>query len=500
MFKFTTKKTKKFQTFLRKFYYPHPLLRLKPRTTIRGAYLEAFSLHWSQEKFPDESFFCLDVNGLYSFCAIKYPSFVGKYEILIGKNLSKVKLTNNLLFFENEKLQGTILVSILPPKDLKFPFLPFRLKNGKSVLTLCRKCSQQNNRQICKHSILERSLVSSYYINEIEYSLSLGYKILKIFESHYYKEEKFIFKDFVTRLNTLKIMNSNCLSKCSNITEKSEYCNFLNDNMNLKGNLKLTPYNVKYNPQNQFLYKLAANSLFGKLSQKNNFSKSIFISSQIELENKYFEHKNNIEQIICHDSICQMIVKTPENKLPSNKKANCYLGGRIVSYSRQEIYSHLQNLLQNSAKVFYIDTDAIFFSLPNNIPICLPISDAIGHFKHLYPGKITQFSCLGPKKYLISYINENKITEVVKVSGLSLKSFELQNKIDSGLYRCFIENYFKNKILKVPVKQKRKILNPQSQILTSNIQNVSFSNNVNIHRNFFLDDSFSSLPFGYQNN
>jgi len=146
LFKFETKKTKKYKKFLRNFYYPHPLIRLKPRATIRGAYLDAFNLFWSQDKFPEESFFCLDVNGLYSYCAIKYPSFVGKYEILIGKILSKVEIKNNLLFLENKKIQGTILVSILPPKDLNYPFLHYRLKSGKSVLTFCRKCLEINNR------------------------------------------------------------------------------------------------------------------------------------------------------------------------------------------------------------------------------------------------------------------------------------------------------------------------------------------------------------------
>lgn len=188
------------QHFLNTAYVPHPLFRLHPRTCVRGAYFDVFALRWSKLLFPNEKLFFLDVNGLYSYCAINFKFMTGKYIILIGKTLDEISLSGNKFLFQGNQIMGSILLTILPPKNLFYPFLLYRTKNGKTVNTLCRLCAE-NQSKICRHSDSDRALTSCYMISEIEYALGLGYKVLAIHECHIYVHSGFILKEFVQYLN-----------------------------------------------------------------------------------------------------------------------------------------------------------------------------------------------------------------------------------------------------------------------------------------------------------
>jgi G:T-mismatch repair DNA endonuclease (very short patch repair protein) len=143
------KESQIFSYFINNIFKPHPLYRLCPRTCIRGAFLDVYALKWTQSQNLDESFMCYDVNGLYSYCAIKFPYMTGKYEVLMGKKLQSIQITNFQLTFENKPMFGTMLVTILPPKTLFYPFLLYRLQNGKTVNTLCVQCAENNKKNFC---------------------------------------------------------------------------------------------------------------------------------------------------------------------------------------------------------------------------------------------------------------------------------------------------------------------------------------------------------------
>ena len=168
-------------------YHEHPLVRLKPRTVVRAGINEIFALKWSKTIAPTETFYCLDINGLYSFISVKFPMFVGKYDILIGSELTKIKIKENKLYFNDKPMYGTIQLKIAPPPNLFIPFLLYRRKcDNQSVLTLCSKCAENMSKLNCKHSNDERSITSTYFISEIEFALKIGYKILAIYEVHNY--------------------------------------------------------------------------------------------------------------------------------------------------------------------------------------------------------------------------------------------------------------------------------------------------------------------------
>jgi G:T-mismatch repair DNA endonuclease (very short patch repair protein) len=496
--------SEKFKHFHENIYKPHPLFRLSPRTAVRGAFLDVFSLKWNQDENPSENFFAFDVNGLYSYCAIKFEFMIGKYEILMGKDLNKIEIRESDFYVDGQLISGTMLVTILPPQNLKYPFLLYRLKNGKTVNTLCVKCAELNSsivfsqKRKCKHIQNDRAITSTYFISEISFALRLGYTLISIHECHCYRKKGFILKDFVQKLNCLKIQNSDCLKYFESEDEKENYLKFLNEEMELKTPFNLTVTNVTPNKHKKAFYKLMSNALYGKLEQKSNQTKTCYISSQRELENLFFS-ENTIEEIIpFNENVCQVELKTDELKLKPNLKTNCYLGGQITAYARMVIYNYLIEVVNANGHLFYVDTDCIFFSLPKNCLNPLPISDAVGHFKEVY-SNIDSFFVLGPKNYVVKYKENNQVKTTTKIRGISLSSFFLENEITSKTFENYMNQFLNDSIEEKHVNQMRTKRFKSDNLIATNLELLTFTNDINARRLIVKEDSkLSTLPYGYQ--
>ena len=128
---------------------------------------------------------------MYCFIAMTSKFSIGSYKILVGDDLKKIELKQNDFYYENNPnpMVGVMFVSIIPPKTLLFPFLAYRLKNEKVVFTLCSKCAEESSKLLCNHSDSERSLKSVYFISELVFALSLGYKLDQIYECHYFEKK-----------------------------------------------------------------------------------------------------------------------------------------------------------------------------------------------------------------------------------------------------------------------------------------------------------------------
>ena len=400
-------------------YLSHCLQRLKPRNCIRGAFSDMYALKWKVDK--NETFFCADVNGLYSFCAINYPYMIGKYQILIGPTLSNLAIKDNKFIFEEKFVMGSILLKILPPKTLFAPFLLYRTKNGSVVNTLCKICSEVNS-QSCNHSEDERSLIASYMISEVEFALSLGYQILQIYEAHVYLKNDFILKDFIQKINYYKTIASDCF-KDKAWQEQLLICSKLNDKMHLDDiDFKITPDKIEPNEAQRNYYKLLSNALFGKFIQRRDQTDIVFVKSQEELTKLYLSG-NVIEDFMCpNENVCMAFVKKNVLKLSPNRKQNIYIGSQITAYAREVIYQHMQSiLLLKDYKIYHVECDSIYFSGPANKPCPLPISNAVGDFKLEYSSKILNFYGFGPKHYCLTLLDKNnQFKNVCKYSGLSL--------------------------------------------------------------------------------
>ena len=479
-------------------FIPHCLNRLKPRDTVRGAFSDVYALKW--QKKENEVFYCLDINGLYSYCAIKFPYMTGQFKVLIGNSLRDLQILNEKFYYKAESVMGSILLKILPPTNLFAPYLLYRKLDGTTVNTLCKKCAELNI-QKCNHSNEERSFIATYMISEIEFALHLNYKVLQIYEAHIYLTKDFLLKDFIQKLNYYKTISSDCFQKCGTEREKNQYCTYLNEKMDLEDpNFQIKIGNVKPNCAQRNYFKLLCNSLFGKFIQRSDKSEIRFIKSQEELNKIYFSGEQ-IDDFVCpNEHICMLFLKKNIFKLPPNRKQNVYIGSQITAYARQIIYQHIEKVSNmTNFKVFQVECDSIYFTGPINEPCPLFISHALGDFKIEYSDKILSYYALGPKHYCVNYIdNSNIIQNVCKFSGLSLKNELNQTIINHNTFEFFLNEFIKHKHQLQELHQKIIKADFKTLTVSSHSQKFSVQNKVSKRRCVKCDDEYlTTFPFGF---
>ena len=132
-------------------------------------------------------------------------------------------------------------------------------------------------------------------------------------------------------------------------------CFALNQNLE-ESDFIFHPSAFKRNESKRSFYKLAANSLFGKIAQRSDYKKLVYVSSQEELEQLFFS-ANEIQEISClNDQVCQVLLKPLIKNCTPNRNTNCTIGSQITAFARQEIYEHILRLESiPSAVLYYVD-------------------------------------------------------------------------------------------------------------------------------------------------
>jgi len=487
--------------FLSNNFKERPLYRLRPRTATRSSFTECFALKWLKSQNQNETFYCIDFNAMYSYIALTSKFAIGNYQVLVGKDIQKIRFTNNQFFYDvnANPMVGVMLVNVLPPKSLLFPFLAFRLEDESTVFTLCSKCAESKNKNECCHSDLERSFTSVYFISELAFATTLGYKIKEIYECHYFEKSDFILQDFVKKLSFFRLKNTDLFSKYNTIEEKELYCKYLNDSLNLEEPFKVSVNNVLPNENKKIFYKTMMNSMFGKLQQRSDKPRTVYVNSQEELENYYFSDAI-ISNIFClNENLCELELKIPSEKVPPNRESNSYIGGELVSFGRILIYKTIQKI-NVIGKVFYSDCDSCFFSLPETVAMPLEISDVFGAYKNVYDGEILSFFCLAPKNYAISYRSkDNVIKHVSKIKGISLSSYYVDNEINNSTFEFFMAKYLKDEIEKIDVAQIRCRKDKKAQKISRKLEIVKISNQITNRRVVVKNCMYlSTIPYGFK--
>lgn len=481
-----------------------PLHRLIPRSAVRAGLSDVYFLKWEKEIFPNENFFYSDVQGLYSNAAINYPYPIGKCDIIVGCDITKhiTYNTNGFHYYKNLKLVcGAAQVRVRPPKNLKRPFLQYRIYDKFNFLTLCKICAINKSKK-CRHKI-RNVLESSWMLSDLRKAVSLGYVIEVWHEIHFFPETDFILRDYSIFLYSEKIKHSGWPKNDMSVEEKEAYCKSINEAMQIPLNFQLNQANVLKNPALRQLAKSQLNNFYGKFSQNSNKTKTEFVRNQYKLEE--IVSKNNILNLTnLRDDVLQVEYEPPF--CSPNRRSNIYIGAQVNAYSREIIYDHMTTIEKAGGTIYAVDVDGLFYSLPSNVTDPLKFSNICGDFKNMFDEhvEILAYYCLGTRNYSILYRDiDNTIKTMVKVKGLNLTSHCLNNTVNATTYKEFLQAHFENSVQQIIIPQEKYCIDKNTKQMVKKFQNFTFQNELFIKR--YVPDKtvvknarIETFPFGFK--
>jgi len=424
---------------------------------------------------------------------------VGKFNTAIGSELQKyIEVKENKIIFKGQiLLLGAAHVRILPPQNLQFPFLQYRVDDLHCFLTLCKQCAITRSEK-CSHNSTLRAMDSCWLISDLNKALELGYEILSWFELHYYEKSEFILKDYSKILFALKLQNSGFPSDLISDEQKLQYCKEINETMQFSNDFCLTLNNVCDNSAQKQLFKSMLNNFYGKFSQNSNYTQTIFINSHHQLMNLF---KTNEVVSLFNVNEFNLQVEFRPLKISPNKLSCIYIGAQITSYARCIVYDYMMSLLNAGGKIYSVINDAIFYSLPKNVKDPLPFNNLCGSFKPVVPPskKIIAYFALGNCNY--SFLTQNPdglLEQTLKVKGLTLTNLSNQNKVTIEMFENFIDEHFADNVKKIVIEQKKIKVDKEDKSFQMRFQNFTFDNDPHIKRFVpIVNSRIKTYPYGF---
>ena len=189
----------------------------------------------------------VDFTSLYPWCNKNTYNVVGHPQI-ITENFADVST-----YF------GLIKCTVLPPRGLFHPVLPYRTQ-GKLMFPLCKTCADTLDQNPCTHTDEERAILGTWCHVELMKAIEKGYEVLEIHEVWHWEETtNQLFSPYVNMYLKRKQEASGYPKHCVTDEQKQRYI----DQYYEHEGIRLDPNKIEYNPGLRFLAKLMLNSLWG---------------------------------------------------------------------------------------------------------------------------------------------------------------------------------------------------------------------------------------------
>ena len=189
----------------------------------------------------------VDFTSLYPWCNKATYNVVGHPQI-ITENFSDVST-----YF------GLIKCTVLPPRGLFHPVLPYRTKD-KLMFPLCKTCADTLNQGSCTHTDEERAILGTWCHVELMKAMEKGYEVMEMHEVWHWEETTDeLFKPYVNMFLKIKQEASGYPKHCVTDEQKQRYI----DEYYEHEGIRLDPNKIEYNPGLRWLAKLMLNSLWG---------------------------------------------------------------------------------------------------------------------------------------------------------------------------------------------------------------------------------------------
>ena len=362
-----------------------PLRRLIPREAMRGGHAEVYHFFWEKKENPHEELIYADIISQYPDIALTEHFPVGDFDVIIGDDLKDLELSEGHLSWRGSKLNGLIFLSIEAPKNMEYPFLLHRTRDNRSVATLCSQCAENQILSTCLHDGMDRCITGVYTSIEINYAISLGYRILHVYEAHNWSQQEKIFQPFMQLLLRRKVMYSGFPSDILSNEEKINYCAQVNTRLNLSGELTLKPSQIESDPEKRRYWKLLSCSVIGKMGQSNLFPQDVFIDQPHLLDEYLNDSLGTVETVdLINPRTLYFQFKPKKNSARMNRSGNVVIAALLTAHGRINMHKSVVKVSSSGATVYSVEADAIVFSKEIGSRLPINLGNQVGDFKQEY--------------------------------------------------------------------------------------------------------------------
>ena len=377
----------------------HPIVKHAPlitRDALYGGRTEAMRLHYKIREGKESVQYC-DVTSLYPYICKYFKFPIGHPTIHVGDVCADKEACL--------KMDGLMKCTILPPRDLYHPVLPFR-HNKKLLFCLCRSCVLEHNTTgECHHfSDVERCLEGTWVIDEVRLAVNKGYKILEIQEVYQYDVTQYDPHTgagglFVEYINTFLKLKQEASGYPDWVQTPDHEDLYIRQFYQSEG-IQLDKDSIRYNAAKRGLAKLCLNSMWGKLTERSNRPQTKLISEPHELYK--FLVTPGIEvlnMMFASDEVVWISWQfASEERVASLRHTNEVIGAFVTAGARIHLYSYLDRLQD---KAIYCDTDSALYIQPADEPALVETGDNFGKMtSESKPNEIiSEVVCAGPKNY-----------------------------------------------------------------------------------------------------
>ena len=384
-------------------------VRLDPREALFGGRTNAIKLYHKVD--GDEKIRYYDFTSLYPTVQATKNYPVG-HPVIIFKDFDSV-----------DNYFGFVKCTVLPPKGVFHPVLPFRC-NGKLMFPLCRTCAITLNQTTdCTHSDKDRQLSGVWVSFELQKAIEKGYQIVAIDEVwHFPDKTDKLFRGYV---NTFLKCKQEASGYPGNIKTPSEQEKYVKDYFEKEG-IQLDPAKIRVNKAMRSCNKLLLNSLWGRFSMRSNMASCELIIKPDRFTQLMFSDHYDVRQFcFISDEVAMVQWRYVDGRASRVKDVNVFIGAMTTAYARLMLYDVLETLEE---RVLYCDTDSIIFTAKSG-EVIPPLGAYLGDLTdELNSGDvcglpqedyITEFVSGGPKCYAYN-TKQGKTT--VKCKGVTLNA------------------------------------------------------------------------------
>jgi len=253
-------------------------------------------------------------------------------------------------------------------------------------------------------------LTGTWVIDEIHLAVEKGYTIREIYEFYEYQVTQYncetgdggLFVAYIDTFLKLKAKASGYRSWVPTPDDEDTYIDaFWKSEV-----IRLDKDAIRHNPAKRGLAKLCLNSMWGKLTQRNNRTKTEMISEPKELYTFLSTPGNEVTSLLfVSDHLVWLSWHYAEEKhIPNLQHTNEVIGAYVTTGGRMQLYRYLDTL---QVKALYCDTDPVIYVQPKDEPPLILTAESLGAItSELKPDEcIAEYVGMGPKNYAYRTLN-----------------------------------------------------------------------------------------------